>query len=313
MLHKVIDDGSRLSGEDALDFTPRYDLSESEQGRYQRALVTVSRTSGRGDTIYTAWVRSSHPISNLVRTLEAKVFPEIPALMEPFEDESVFLTLIDTRPGTERVVHAFRLSSLAISGKGMGADASRRCTFGMALIDDLLSSGQGLDVDAFVGHYEGRGVDLTKCVSVETNFTVGNRVSTESGLRVSDLGYIAIFQLVKQLSGLEHNACVFAHLNEPAVASLGQIGVTNRPIAGRDDLKTPTIGETEFDEKYRPAEIPGSKENIEVFRALVPFAAPEIDVDVIDLVALEEEEARDAKASAPSTSPDETAPFAEPS
>ncbi len=252
-----------------------YYLDDAEFTKLQNALVASTQDQSGQEGIHAVWIAQNHPYANVVRTLEAKQFPEIPEIMEPFEDQSVFLALTDTRPEQRRVVHAFRLSSIFLAGRTElpGGD-----TLGIAFIDDIVASGQGVDIEAFKTYYASEGIDLTKCVSVETNFRVGmKKVEVESGLRVSDLGYIAVFQALEKLGLDKEDAVVFAHLNQPAIGSLGALGISYAPVMGRDDLKTPTVGENPFDEKYRPVVIPTSAANVAIFKQLLPFAAPEVN------------------------------------
>ncbi len=216
----------------------------------------------------------THAYANVVRSLEARVFPEIAEVMADFEGCSAFLTLIDTRPGAERVVHAFRVSSVALAESRPATELGGGV--GIALLDDLIASGQ-ITAEQINRYYDANGIELAKCMSVETNFRVGDKVTTDSGLRISDLGYIAIFQTMDRFQASDGEVAIFAHLNEPAIRSLAALGVTADAIAGIEGLRTPTTsnGVKGFDDHYIPVAIPLTKSNVTIVRQLAAFAAPE--------------------------------------
>lgn len=251
-----------------------YYLDDAEFVRLQSALISSVRDQSDQEGIHSVWIAQNHPYANVVRTLEAKQFPEISEIMEPFEDQCVFLALTDTRPEQQqRVVHAFRLSSIFLAGR---TELPEGNTLGIAFIDDMVASDQGVDIEAFKAYYTSRGIDLAKCISVETNFRIGDKVKVESGLRIPDLGYIAIFQAVEKLGLDKEDAVIFAHLNKPAIISLGVLGISYEPVMGNESLRTPTTGDNPFDDRYRPVAIPPSLKNIAIIRQLLPFAAPEV-------------------------------------
>lgn len=222
--------------------------------------------------VVAVWLEHDSPHAGLVRALEADVFPEVPELMVPFEDQCFFLALVDTRAHLRRVAHAFRLSSRR---PGTPPDGDR---VGIVLIDELIASGQGLALDDVRRHFAGAGTDLDKCISVETNFRVGGKVKREVGeaLPVSQLGYLALFRALERFGVTGAEGAVFAHLNKVAVVSLKMVGVEYVPFAGRDDIRTPTIGDVGFDPNYRPVTMPTTPKNVRVFGELMAFAAPEV-------------------------------------
>ncbi len=256
---------------------PRYDLDEQEYALLQDEFVKSIEAKTDKLDVYGAWLPSDHKYANLVRAAEAKIFPEIPEIMEPFEQSSVFLALVDTRPEARRIVHAFRLS-----WPGFAEDSSQEENaddpLKIVLLKDIIDSNQGLDAESVSNYYKSRGIELSQCMSVETNFRIGSKVSTESGAPVSQLGYISIFAGINRQGNINNKAAIFAHLNEPAVKSLGAVGIEYEPIAGKKGLKTPTVGDVEFDEKYEPVCIPASAHNMAIFTNLTPLAPRIIEV-----------------------------------
>ncbi len=243
-------------------------LSAEELANQQADLVAEIRSRGGEDEVYAVWVKPRGKYANVIRTLETNIFPEMPDVMDGYEDECEFLTLVDTRPGAERIVHAFRLS-VPHEDKEEGLQ--------IVLLDDLVKSDQGLTEEALVDYYAERGISLnTQAASVESNFFVGEKVEAPKGIRISDLGYIAIFKHVAEEGGAK---VIFAHLNDNAVKSLGEINVQDEPIAGLTGLQTPTVSEDgvkSIDKKYHPVAIEGTEHNLGVFRDLSVFAAPAI-------------------------------------
>ncbi|MGH8984357.1 MAG: hypothetical protein ACRDY6_10860 [Acidimicrobiia bacterium] len=242
--------------------------TQTVKEQLQQQLVEELATESGHEGVVIGWIAPLNAHSELIRTLEAEVFPEIPDIMRPYELACEFLALVDTRPSTARVVHAFRLSSAT------GLSAMREeDPPGTVLLEDLISSGQGLDLGAVDEYYRARGIDLRHSASIETNFRVGPRVDTDTGLSPAQIGYIALFQWILR----EDLQVLFAHLNEPAVRSLDNVGVGWEPIAGRYDLRTPTVGGS-FDDEYSPVAIPVTPENSAVLSSLLEFLPPQVQL-----------------------------------
>jgi hypothetical protein len=247
---------------------PRYDLDASEMAQRESEMVDMVKEA-HGETVAALWLPSDSPYAEVIRTHEVGHFPEIAEIMKPYETESEFLTLVDTRANEDRVVHGFRISSPALTEISTGNEVN------IAFVQDLLASGQ-FSKEAFVRYYKGSGIDLKKCVSVETNFRVGKRVEGVFGAPTAQLGYLSLFHAVSKGVNAGEGA-VFAHLNQPATLSLGQVGVEYEPIMGNPDIKTPTIN-GQYDTKYRPVAIPINEHNIALFTNLGAIAPPSIDL-----------------------------------
>ncbi|MGQ0805047.1 MAG: hypothetical protein ACT4PI_14450 [Actinomycetota bacterium] len=239
---------------------------QSGRDLLQSQLVQELAAQSGHEGVVAGWVPPLHPHSELIRALEAEVFPEIPDIMRPYELACEFLALVDTRPSEARVVHAFRLSGATGLGPTQSPDGVES-----VLLEDLAASDQGVDLPAITDYYAGRGIDLRRSLSIETNFRVGARAEAENGLPAAQLGYVALFQQILR----ENVQVLFAHMNEPAMRSLANVGVGSEPIAGRDDLRTPTVGGS-FDDDYAPIAILVNAENSAVLASLSDFAAPEV-------------------------------------
>lgn len=255
------------------DFSPIYQMSEDELRDAEDQLFAYLKSNTATDSdVYTVWLPSGHSFSNIVRHYETEIFPEIPEIVESYEDRCLFLAVVDMRDVSPKVVHGFRFSS-----KGeLSENFEGKLLTGMPFIDDIINSNQDLTAEMFFEYYRGIGVDLDKSISVETNFRI-DKVDDYNGVPISQVGYLALFNYVNKQE-INHNASIFAHLNIPAIKSLGAIGVTYKDIAEIPGLKTPTIG-GEFDSNYSPVDIPFSEENVHIFEQLSVICAPSIEVE----------------------------------
>jgi hypothetical protein len=250
---------------------PRQDLGPEEFRAVEAALVRDIDSHFAVPGLYVARISAHHAYANLIRTLEhVGDFEEVAELMAPYEPNFVFLAVVDTRPSARRIVHAFRIGL-----PEFGATHAHDLT-GMALLDDMIQSDQGLTLEGVRTHYESRDVNLAQAMSVETNFRVGEKVpSPIDGIRISDFGYLSVFYLLQEREA----PVIFAHQNQVALVSLGQLGLEYDPIAGVDSLRTPSLdddGNWYFDDRYTPLAIPASAHNVQVFKELGVFTVPEV-------------------------------------
>ncbi len=213
--------------------------------------------------IVACWIGAASSFADLARGLEAAQFPEMPELMARHEAKATFLALVDSRPDQSRVVHVMRLSSTAI-------DADGQCT-GPALVDVLVASGQGLTWTVVRDYFDQAGIEHSRCIAVESNFRVGPKVDTPSGLPTADIAYMSIYNEWLQFGGLPDRSVIFAHVNRASLISFRRIGFEVRAAFAREELRTPTLGGG-FDESYQPVEIPLSPLNARLFEELRPLA-----------------------------------------
>ncbi len=231
--------------------------------RQDRNVLMETRATSVSDRPLVIWVPASHPSFRALEAEEAQVFPTAPALFGADSSQFCFLTLVID--GALR--HLMRLSVPAMTG-------DEEIPF---LIKDLLRSGQGLDLAETLDFYASRGIDLYRCLSVETNLRIGDQLE---GVSSADQSYLALFTLSNELGC---NA-IFAHLNEPAVKSLSRVGLEWEHVSGRGDLRTPgAFGSEEFDDDYTPVCIPRTSHNEAMFEALAEVT-PEAAWALEDLV-----------------------------
>ncbi len=248
-----------------------YSLSPEQITNYEQQLASlIDEKIGLADDVYAIWMEPSSSFANIVRTYEKTFWHDIDEIMAPHEDDSLFLALFDARGDVGKVVHGFRVSRGSQEFQNDESDST-----GIVLIDDIVNSGQGFTAAEFRAYYRNKGIDLSKCLSVETNFKV-QRAEHYNGLPMSQIGYIAIFDLIKD--SLDDDLCIFASINNLATQSFQLVGIQYEPIAGREDLKIP-VSEGEFDDDYTGVALPPTKKNVDIFTNLIPFAAPSIRVE----------------------------------
>lgn len=259
-------------------FDPYHLTPEQVVEREAQFFDAIRESQGDQGDLYSVWLSPDSPHVDLVKTEEAKKFPEIPEIVASYEGLCLFLAIADMRDGRQELVHAFRFSGRSEGGSTeMATDVNgdQVQLTGMPFIDDIVLSGQGLDGAQFADFYAKNGTRLERSISVETNFRI-KETEPYNGLRISDVGYLALFNHVERGQLDEGELMIFAHLNTPAIKSLGGLGVEYEDIAGVPGLKTPTVGEVQFDDKYAPVAIPSNAHNLAIFRDLAVFGAPEV-------------------------------------
>lgn len=264
----------------------RYNLSAEELEQGQADLVSeVEAKFGKAEGVYTVWLKPWGKYTNIIRTFEAQQFPEVPKLVtDEVENDSQFLAIIDTRGGAGKVIHGTRISGARNQRSDehpVSPEAPEELT-GIIMVDEIIMSQQGLTAQEFYDYYRSKHYDMPRCVGVETNFRVGGyteQVEDYNGLSIAQVGYLAIFKLLED-QGLEPgNGGVFANINIGSIRSFSMIGLQYEALAGREDLRTPTVdsnGNPTFDPKYRPVLVPSTANNIEIFKQLYELGAQQL-------------------------------------
>lgn len=263
---------------------PRYDLSEAELLAREASLIDEvnDRFEGKED-LYAVWVKPQSEYADILRTQESYYWPSMDEIMADHETSSLFLALVDTRNDRNEVVHGFRVTgnlAFGVSGVSKEGDSLDESSTGIVLIDDIVNSNQNFTVEEFREYYDSRGFDVSKFISVETNFNrpgLTNRVERYNGLPATQVGYLSLFQLCDKEGLSVNETAIFASLNDEAITSLGLMGAEYEALAGRNDLMTP-IENGEFDPEYKPVAIPATEVNLNIFREIAVFAAPTITI-----------------------------------
>jgi hypothetical protein len=261
-----------------------YELSEEQCNLLERQLVDRVREQ-HGRTVAAVWMDGRRPEANLIRTREAQAFPDIDieGLFSDYDDSSMFLAFVDTRrsQGEGRVIRGTRLSgrhfSSDMSSQEINVDQDGGTN--MAMFRDMIVDGE-LTGQEVADYYRDRGINLPNCISVETNFKIGERSRRRWGLiPMAQLGYLAMYNYVRKVdsTGGDESA-IFAHINKASRDSLTRLGATLEPVAGRADLKTPAgAGSGErYDDKFAPIAMLNTPETKRAMRKKLLAAPPEI-------------------------------------
>lgn len=221
-----IDDENKVES-----FEPKYNLSTQELRILEQEMVSVAREREASADIVALWISPTHRFSNFLRTHEASYFPEVADVSEDDEKNTLFLALIDTREGVERVVHGVTVM------RPLSMDSVSEGGTGFYTIDSLIKRGN-FSSDEFHEFYGEKGADISKCLSVETNFRIGERPPMLNGLKMADIAYVAIFQKLMASRLNLNEGLIFATVNSKQIDSFTRVGLRHEPIMGRTDLDT---------------------------------------------------------------------------
>lgn len=247
------------------EVVPRYDLDTKELAQLESELVDLAKERAGSETVVPIVIDPKSKFANIVRTHEAEHFPEVKELSAEVEHNTVFLAMVDTRTDIDRVVHATTLSGYSIDG----STEDKAESTGFIVADDLANLAN-FTPQEFKKYYREKGYDLNKCLSVETNFNIGDRVPLLNGMSSADIAYLTIFQLFMAREPELGKATIFASINEASAKSFARIGLKCELLMGRDDLETP---ESRLGKAYKPIAIPYTAESRHIFESL-PRLAP---------------------------------------
>jgi len=218
---------------------PRYDLDPDQLNALETQLVEAVRGAPGSEGITAVWLGPEHRYANIIRTHEARLFPEVGDSSAADENKTRFLALVDTRPGSNRVVHG---ATVCRGGSpDEGSTAVPAVSTGFITIDNLIELGN-FSASEFQSYYGSRNIDLTQCASVETNFRIGQRVPNAWGLSTTAIVYLMLFRFLVRCGARRNRALVFADVNRVSRISFQRIGIMYAPLMGRTDLVTPETG-----------------------------------------------------------------------
>ncbi len=245
---------------------PRYDLTPEELRTLELELVNEIKETSPAEGITAVWIGPNHKYANILRNHEAQLFPEVTELPQDIEDRSLFLALVDTRNGEDRVVHATTISGVLgrKAGEQNPDDPEGPVTSGFIVIDDLIEMGN-FTPEEFWDYYKTSGVNLENAVSVETNFRIGQRVNDYNGFGTADIAYLTVFKLAVARSTDPSQAAVFASINDKTIKSFERVGITCNPIMDRSNLVT---SESKEGLDFTPVLIVNDEHNARVFDSI---------------------------------------------
>jgi hypothetical protein len=254
--------------EKATKVKPRYDLSPKELKKLEKKLVDKAKATANGTGACAAWLPHDHPYANIIRTHEGSLFLDdgVNDFPEEAEAKTLQLALINTQPGNERVVHGATLMGPALNGNGRSVEEliDEEKTTGFETIDALVRHGN-FTAEEFAQFYRSRGVDLEQCVSIETNFKIGENTELQN-IPSAYLAYLLMFKrATRQTESGKIEGGVFASINEPSIKSFEKFGLKVEPLMGQEDLETP---ESKLGKEYKPVFIPPAPENCALFELL---------------------------------------------
>ena len=219
---------------------PKYDLTPEELDELEAGLVKLAKEKYPEDGLVSVWISPKHKFANLVRVHEASYFPEVEEVSEEDESHTLFLAVVDTRPNADRIVHAATVTGVSYRGEKEslvdGPDQNDTTT-GFYTVDSLIELGN-FTAQEFYNYYQDKAIDLKKCISVETNFRVGEPTEKYNGFRPSDLAYLTFFKMIEKRNPVADSVMIFATINRTQAISFQRIGLVYEPLMGRSDLKT---------------------------------------------------------------------------
>lgn len=212
---------------------PQYDLEIEQMESIEATLVNDAKTA-YGEGVTAALIRPDHGYSNLVRSREAAKFPEVANLDPSYDLKQEMVVLIDTREGSEQVLHAATIMKLEDETREELNENERT---GYYTIDSLIKLGN-FTTKNFLNYYENNGIDLGKSVAVETNFKIHPKMKRYFGMGSADLFYLTLFYYLMDQGSELGSTVVFATANNLQLKSLKRTGLDVEPLMGRDNLVT---------------------------------------------------------------------------
>lgn len=245
-----------IEGEADQSKKARYDLSGEELSVIEEKLVRSADAALDEPGLGIAWLEPDHPYANLARTYEARFFPEVAEIDEEDEAGTMFAVLVDNRESARRVVHGMTI--MKPHSEPQPGDQPT----GMYTVDSLIERGN-FTPEEFYKHYaDGQDIDMTKSISVETTFLVGERSEPLHGLRPAEISYLALFQMIENAGAQLGKAGVFLTVNGRGRSSLDRVGVNYEPLMGREDFDTE---ESELGIDSRPIAIKFDEKSAAIF------------------------------------------------
>jgi hypothetical protein len=246
---------------------PDYNLNPDKQTQLEKALVERVLDIYPQEEICAVWIKPHDPLSNVVRTYEAGVFPEAADFPPSAEDDTLLLALIDTRPEVSRIIHGATVMGPGLNSIDENSEVEAFTdSTGFYMIDSLIRLDNFSKRD-FYNYHADRGIDTNKWITVESNYRIGDRVELSSGIRPTALAYLAMFRLVANRAELHQElGGVFAAINTPTRKSFAAIGLEFDSLMGRTDFITEEA--LMGDSDYQPVAIPTSPHNMELFEQM---------------------------------------------
>jgi hypothetical protein len=217
------------------DTLPRYDLTQEEMQELETNLVKDVESLMPDAEICALWIDPRSPYANFIRMHEASYFPEVTGVTPEDELNTAFLAIVDMRDSARRVVHGATVMGERFRQSGTELDENRT---GFFTVDSLIELGN-FSAQEFRDYYKANGIDLSKSISVETNFRIGDKAEPYNGVGTADLTYVALFRSIMEQQPDFKGAVVFATVNKMQRSSFQRVGMRADPLMGVEQYRTP--------------------------------------------------------------------------
>ena len=248
-------------------YPSRYDLTAEELNGLEQELVNDVKEQYPKDSVVGVWLGSDSKYANVIRTHEKSYFPEVSEVSDEDESHTMFLALVDTREGINRVVHGVTVTGLRYDKYDKDIQIqpdTQKETTGFYTIDSLIELGNFTKKE-FVDYYAERGIDIGKSLSVETNFRIGKKTDKVNGFSSADIAYLMVFNLADKSPIKMGESAAFATINRVSQISFSRVGLEFEPLMGRKDFITE---EAEHGVTSSPVALPYSEHNCAIFGAM---------------------------------------------
>ncbi len=253
---------------------PIYNLNPEELRVMDQELVDLVKEKYGQENLVGVWISPKNKLANLVRNYEASYFPEVEEVTSEEEQYTLFFTIVDPRPSTNRVVHAATITGISYKPNDEtiidGVDQDNHST-GFYTVDSLIEQGN-FTPQEFYDYYSEKYIDVKKCIAVETNFKVGESSEKYNGFRPSDLAYLMFFKMLEKRSPAMNGAMVIATINRASAISFQRVGLDYAPLMGKEDFQTE---ESLLGKDSLPVVLPYNDKNISLFESM-GLCLPEI-------------------------------------
>jgi hypothetical protein len=238
-------------------FSPNYDLSSEALQKIQDDMVANIESQIEEPGIVASWIQPKSRYANFIRNYEAAYFPEVKDVTSEDENNTTFLALVDTRESAKRVVHGATIT-------GESVNQVKENETGLYTIDALIERGN-FSLEDFYSYYKLKNIDVANCVSVETNFIIGERADKFGGFGSAELVYLAIVQLLEKRQQAPNTVGAFATLNGRQRSSFRRIGIDYELLMGAEEMNTP---ESELGIDSQPVFIPYDDQTRVIFDSM---------------------------------------------
>jgi hypothetical protein len=246
----------------------RYNLSPEELTTLEKELVGTVKEKHPEEGIVSVWISPKSKFANFVRCHEAGYFPEVEEVSAEDEKNTLFMALVDTRSDSNRVVHAATITGVNYKDNDgepiIGDHELGDAETGFFTVDSLIEKGN-FTSRQFYDYYAAEGLDLKKCLSVETNFRIGEKVENFHGFRTADIAYLMFFKMLERTHPTPGKSVIFATINKASIDSFRRIGLVCKPLMGREDMSTP---ESEAGRESLPVAIPYDAASQKLFNSI---------------------------------------------